>query len=93
MEEKEKELNCWNHSVLEKPKWEIATNKRHPNILCQKTNYSPRKEIDGFVIYLEVIRFGGKVFGTVTQMIALNKPFIFIVPHLRLYYPICDTNL
>ena len=26
MEKKEKELNCWNHSVLEKPKREIATN-------------------------------------------------------------------
>ena len=33
MEEKEKELNCWNYSVLEKPKWEIASNKLHLNIL------------------------------------------------------------
>ena len=29
MEEKEKELNCWNHSVLEKPKREIVSNKLH----------------------------------------------------------------
>ena len=33
MEEKEKELNCWNNSVLEKPKREIASNKLHLNIL------------------------------------------------------------
>ena len=33
MEEKEKELNYWNHSVLEKPKREIASNKLHLNIL------------------------------------------------------------
>ena len=33
MEEKEKELNCWNYSVLEKPKREIASNKLHLNIL------------------------------------------------------------
>ena len=33
MEEKEKELNCWNHSVLEKSKREIALNKLHLNIL------------------------------------------------------------
>ena len=33
MEEKEKELNCWNHSVLEKLKREIASNKLHLNIL------------------------------------------------------------
>ena len=30
---------------------------------------------------------------SVTQMIALNKPFVFLVPHLRLYYLIYDTNL
>ena len=33
MEEKEKELNCWNHSVLEKSKREIASNKLYLNIL------------------------------------------------------------
>ena len=33
MKEKEKEHNCWNHSVLEKPKPEIASNKLHLNIL------------------------------------------------------------
>ena len=33
MEEKEKELNCWNHSVLEQPKREIAKNKLYLNIL------------------------------------------------------------
>ena len=33
MEEKEKELNCWNYSVLEKSKREIALNKLHLNIL------------------------------------------------------------
>ena len=33
MEEKEKELNCSHHSVLEKLKWENATNKLHVNIL------------------------------------------------------------
>ena len=33
IEEKEKELNCWNHSVLEQLKREIATNKLHLNIL------------------------------------------------------------
>ena len=50
-------------------------------------NYSQRKDV--FVICLEVIRFGGKVFlNRVTQMIALKKPFVFLVPHLRLYYPI-----
>ena len=51
------------------------------------------EEVDVFVVCLEVIPFGGKVFGTVTQMIALNKPFVFLVPHLRLYYPTYDTNL
>ena len=33
IEEKKKELNCWNHSVLEKPKREIASNELHLNIL------------------------------------------------------------
>ena len=33
MEEEKKELNRWNHSVLEKPKREIALNKLHLNIL------------------------------------------------------------
>ena len=33
MEEKERELNFWNHSVLERSKREIATNKLHLNIL------------------------------------------------------------
>ena len=33
MEEKEKELNWRNHSVLEKLKREIASNKLHLNIL------------------------------------------------------------
>ena len=33
MEGKEKELDCWNHSVLEKPKREIASDKLHLSIL------------------------------------------------------------
>ena len=51
------------------------------------------KRIDLCVVFLEVVRFGGKVFGAVTHMIALNKPFVFLVPHLRLYYLTYDTNL
>ena len=34
MEEKEKELNCWNHSVLEKSKREIASNKLFTLTFC-----------------------------------------------------------
>ena len=41
MEEKEKELNFWNHLVLEKPKREITSNKLHFNILLD----SARKPI------------------------------------------------
>ena len=96
MEEKEKELSCWNHSVLEKPKWEIESNNLHLNILldfARKPIIHKEKEINVFVVCLEVIRFGGEVFGTVTQMIALNKAFVFLVPYIRLYYPIYDINL
>ena len=33
MEEKEREFSCWNHSVLERPKLETATNKLRLSML------------------------------------------------------------
>ena len=94
MEEKEKELNCWNHPVLEQLKREIATNKLHLNILldfARKSIIHKEKKIDVFVVYLEIIRFGGKVFGTISQMIALleqtfrlsRSTFTFVLSHIR----------
>ena len=58
-----------------------------------ENHHSQRNEINVFVVCLERIRFGGKVFGTINQVIGLNKPFVFLVLHLRLHYPIYDTNL
>ena len=42
---------------------------------------------------LQIIRVGEVAYGAIIQMIALNKPFVFLVPLLRLYYPIYNTNL
>ena len=42
MEKKKKELNCWNHSVLEKPKREIVTSKLHLNIPLDFTRRNRR---------------------------------------------------
>ena len=94
MEEKDKELNCWNHPVLEQLKREIATNKLHLNILldfARKPIIHKEKKINVFVVCLEIIRFGGKVLGTISQMIALleqtfrlsRSTFTFVFSHIR----------
>ena len=95
MEKKERELNCWNHSVLERLKREIVTNKLRLNILLDfaRKPIIHKEKNRHFRRLPRSKRFGKKVLERVTQVIALNKPFVFLVPLLRLYCPTYDTNL